>query len=188
MDKEFSWNLPDLGAIQAQNKARRAQQFQQELGAAQQAQQDQMAEQARRARWMELENKFAGRTMNPNMKMAAMLTMAGQPALLQQLYMNDSSNGKEAQSEMDALESAMANDMFALAGADNATYDKLTSAIIPLYRSKFEDLLKKGAKSRMGATWDEGWGLHLSRGKETRSANKKNAADRKTRFMGKKAG
>lgn len=185
MDKEFSWNLPDINAIRERRereqlgiaesealKARRALQFQNMLAGAQQAQQDQMTEQAQRARWMELENKFAQRTMDPRMKMAAMLAMAGQPAALQQMFMSDSTKGKEAQGEMDTLETSIANDMFALAGADNDTYDKLTGALIPLYRSKYEDLLKKGAKSRMGTSWDDGWGLHLSRGKAERQRRK----------------
>lgn len=185
MDKEFSWNLPDINAIRERRereqlglaesealKARRALQFQNMVAGAQQAQQDQMAEQAQRARWMELENKFAQRTMDPRMKMAAMLAMAGQPAMLQQMFMSNGTGGKEAQGEMDTLEASIANDMFALAGADNDTYDKLTGALIPIYKSKYEDLLKKGAKSRMGNSWDEGWGLHLSRGKAERQRRK----------------
>ena len=112
--------------------------------------------------------------------MGAMLAMAGQPGLLQQIFVSNGTSGKEAQSEMDSLESSIANDMFALAGADNATYDKLTGALIPLYKSKFEDLLKKGARSRMGSSWDEGWGVHLSRGKQKRdAAKKKREEDRK---------
>lgn len=186
MDKDFSWNLPDINAIREKRereqlglvetdarKARRALQFQNMLEGAQQAQQDQMAEQAQRARWMELENKFAQRTMDPRMKMAAMLAMAGQPGALQQMFVSDGAGGKEAQGEMDNLEASIANDMFALAGADNDTYDKLTGALIPLYKSKYEDLLKKGARSRMGTSWDEGWGLHLSRGKAERQRRKK---------------
>ena len=185
MDREFSWNLPDINAIRERRereqlglaesealKARRALRFQNDLAGARQAEQDQMAEQAQRARWMELENKFANRTMDPSMKMAAMLAMAGQPGLLQQMFVSNSTGGKEAQGEMDSLEASMANDMFALAGADNNTYDKLTGAIIPLYKSKFEELLKKGAKSRMGTSWDEGWGVHLSRGKDERQRRK----------------
>lgn len=181
MDREFSWNLPDINAIRERRereqlglaesealKARRALRFQNDLAGARQAEQDRMAEQAQMARWMELENKYANRTMDPRMKMAAMLAMAGQPSILQQMFTSDSTSGKEAQSEMDSLEASMANDMFALAGADNNTYDKLTRALIPLYKSKFEDLLKKGAKSRMGDSWDAGWGIHLRRGKDDR--------------------
>lgn len=185
MDREFSWNLPDINAIRERRereqlglaesealKARRALRFQNDLAGARQAGQDLMAEQAQRARWMELENKFAHRTMDPRMKMAAMLAMAGQPGLLQQMFVSDGTVGKEAQGEMDALETSMANDMFALAGADNDTYDKLTGALIPLYKSKFEELMKKGAKSRMGTSWDEGWGVHMSRGKAERQRRK----------------
>lgn len=192
MDKEFSWNLPDINAIRERRereqlglaesealKARRALQFQNMLAGARQAEQDQIAEQAQKARWMELENKFAQRTMDPKMKMAAMLAMAGQPGLLQQMFMPKTDSATEAQTAMDSLESSMANDMFALAGADNDTYDKLTGALIPLYKSKYEDLLKKGAKSRMGTSWDEGWGLHLSRGKEERNRRKSAAVAKK---------
>lgn len=197
MDREFSWNLPSIGDIREKReleqlglmeserlKARRALQMQNALEGAQQAQQDQMAQQAQYARWLELEDKFAKRTMDPRMKMGAMLAMAGQPGLLQQMFVSDGTSGKEAQSEMDSLESSMANDMFALAGADNATYDKLTGALIPLYKSKFEELLGKGAKSRMGTSWDEGWGIHLSRGKQKRDTAKKKAAERKAGLQG----
>ena len=185
MDREFSWNLPDINAIRERRereqlglaesealKARRALQFQNMLEGVRQAQQDQMAQQAQYARWLELEDKFAKKTMNPKMKMAAMLTMAGQPAMLQQMFVNEGTGTKEAQSEMDSLETSIANDMFALAGADNDTYDKLTGALIPIYRSKYDDLLKKGAKSRMGGDWDTGWGVHLGRSKEERQRRK----------------
>lgn len=189
MDREFSWNLPDINAIRERRereqlglaesealKARRALRLQNDLAGARQAGQEQMAEQAQMARWMELENKFANRTMDPRMKMAAMLAMAGQPSILQQMFTTDSTSGKEAQGEMDSLEASMANDMFALAGADNNTYDKLTRALIPLYKSKFEDLLKKGAKSRMGDSWDAGWGIHLSRSEGERKRRKNKVA------------
>ena len=190
MDREFSWNLPDINAIRERRereqlglaesealKARRALRLQNDLAGARQAGQDRMAEQAQMARWLELENKYANRTMNPRMKMAAMLAMAGQPSILQQMFTSDSTSGKEAQGEMDTLEASIANDMFALASADNDTYDKLMGAIIPLYRSKFEDLLKRGAKSRMGDSWDAGWGLHLSRSKAERNRRKKKSDD-----------
>lgn len=193
MDREFSWNLPSIGDIRERRereqlglveserlKAQRALQMQNALEGAQQAQQAQMADQAQYARWLELEDKFAKRTMDPRMKMGAMLAMAGQPGLLQQMFMPGADSGKEAQSEMDSLESSIANDMFALAGADSATYDKLTGALIPLYKSKFNDLLARGARSRMGSSWDEGWGVHLSRGKQKRdAAKKKREEDRK---------
>ncbi len=193
MDRDFSWNLPSiedirekrereqLGLMESERlKAQRALQMQNALEGAQQAQQAQMADQAQYARWLELEDKFAKRTMDPRMKMGAMLAMAGQPGLLQQMFMTGGESSKEAQSEMDSLESSIANDMFALAGADSATYDKLTGALIPLYKSKFNDLLARGARSRMRSTWDEGWGVHLSRGKQKRNAaKKKREEDRK---------
>ena len=197
MDREFSWNLPDINAIRERRereqfglaesealKARRALRLQNDLAGARQAGQDLMAEQAQMARWLELENKFANRTMDPRMKMAAMLAMAGQPSILQQMFVSDSTSGKEAQSEMDSLEASMANDMFALVKADNDTYDKLTGAIIPLYKSKFEDLLKKGAKSRMGASWDAGWGLHLSRSEDERKLRKNRNKNREDGLAG----
>ena len=197
MDREFSWNLPSIGDIRERRereqlglmeserlKAQRALQMQNALEGAQQAQQAQMADQAQYARWLELEDKFAKRTMDPRMKMGAMLAMAGQPGLLQQMFMPGGDSSKEAQTEMDNLESSIANDMFALAGADRATYDKLINALIPLYKSKFEDLLKKGARSRMGSSWDEGWGVHLSRGKKKRTDAEKDAKKRKEELQG----
>lgn len=200
MDKEFSWNLPDIGAIREQRereqlglmeaearKARRALQFQNVLEAGQEMQQAKAAEQAERARWMELENKFAHKTMDPKMKMAAMLAMGGQPGALQQMFMADGRDSTEAQNAMDNLEASMANDMFALAAADDDTYDKLTGALIPLYKSKFEELLGKGAKSRMGSSWDSGWGVHLSRGKAERGRRKAEAQDKKNKAKAKKA-
>ena len=196
MDREFSWNLPSIGDIRERRereqlglaesealKARRALRLQNDLAGARQAGQDRMAEQAQMARWLELENKFANRTMDPRMKMAAMLAMAGQPGILQQMFMTDSTSGKEAQGEMDSLETSMANDMFALAGADNDTYDKLTRARIPLYKSKFDDLLKKGAKSRMGNSWDAGWGTHLRRSEDERKRRKNKLSDDRNNLL-----
>lgn len=215
MDREFSWNLPDINAIRERRereqlglvesealKARRALNAQNAMEAELKARQEEAirqkqeqayAEQERKAqeernaqyaRWLELEDKFAKKTMDPKMKMAAMLTMAGQPGLLQQMFMNEGAGAKEAQSEMDSLESSIANDMFALAGADNDTYDKLTGALIPLYKSKYDDLLKKGAKSRMGENWDAGWGVHLTRSNEERQRRKQKADDYKAGLKG----
>lgn len=195
MDREFSWNLPSIEKIREDReraqlgmmdserlKAQRALKFQNMLEQGQQAQQQEMADAAAQARWLELENKFAQRTHDPKMKMAAMLAMAGQPGALQSalsLGFQGLGGGKEAQSEMDSLETSIANDLFALAGASDDDYDKLTSAIIPLYRSKFEELLGKGAKSRMGDTWDAGWGTHFESRKNKRQGRKAKAAARK---------
>lgn len=194
MDREFSWNLPSIEKIREDReraqlgmmdserlKAQRALRFQDMLEQGQQAQQQEMADAAAQARWLELENKFAQRTHDPKMKMAAMLAMAGEPGALQSALSLglQGLGGKEAQSEMDSLETSIANDLFALAGASDDDYDKLTSAIIPLYRSKFEELLGKGAKSRMGATWDAGWGTHFDSRKDKRQGRKAKAAARK---------
>lgn len=193
MDREFSWNLPSiekirevreraqLGMMDSERlKAQRALKFQNLLEQGQQAQQQEMADAAAQARWLELENKFAQRTHDPKMKMAAMLAMAGQPGALQSALSLgfQGMNGKEAQSEMDSLETSIANDLFALTGASDDDYDKLTSAIIPLYRSKFEELLGKGAKSRMGDTWDAGWGTHFASRNAKRQERKAKAAAR----------
>lgn len=188
MDKEFSWNLPDINALREQRereqlglvesearKARRTLQFQNAMDAAKQAEEAEAAENAQRARWLQLEDKFAHRTMNPKMKMAAMLAMGGQPGALQQMFISDDTNGKEAQSAMDNLEASIANDMFALASADKDTFAKLTGAILPLYKSKFEELLSKGAKSRMGGDWATGWGSHFENMKTTRKKRKDEA-------------
>ena len=199
MDREFSWNLPSIEKIREDReraqlgmmdserlKAQRALKFQNLLEQGQQAQQQEMSDAAAQARWLELENKFAQRTHDPKMKMAAMLAMAGQPGALQgALSLGlQGMGGKEAQSEMDSLESSIANDLFALSGASDDDYDKLTSAIIPLYRSKFDELLSKGAKSRMGDTWDAGWGTHFNSRNDKRNRRKAKAAARKAGEQG----
>lgn len=102
------------------------------------------------------------RMNDPKLKMAAMLAMAGQPGAIQSILTNDLTKGdtkSQAQSDMDALEEKIVNDMFALAGADKDTYEKLTAGLLPLYRSKWEEFARKGGKSRMGGSdWDSGWG------------------------------
>lgn len=213
MDKDFSWNLrgasPETMALDAsgynaaqaaaalagampsskaqlpsQEALEAAKKYAEQMEAARKAQEDAIALQAQKARWLQLENKFAQRTMNPKMKMAAMLAMAGQPGALQQMFVSDGTNTKEVQSAMDSLESSIANDMFALAGADQDTFAKLTGAILPLYKSKFDELISKGAKSRMGEDWDKGWGAHFQGMLSTRSKRKADAEAKK----GKKSG
>lgn len=169
MEKEFSWNLPDIEAIRDQNnrkrfglleaeamKANQALNVQNQLEAARQAQQQQMADEAEYARWQELEKEFAGRkeaiAKDPNFKMAAMLAMAGQPGALQALISTSGKSDSAVQKEMDALEDKMANDIFALTSANPAQFDKITGALIPLYESRFNELVGKGGKSRLG--WD----------------------------------
>lgn len=161
MDKEFSWNAQQANPFTDNQEA------------------------AELARWMELENEFASRTRNPEMKMAAMLAMAGQPGALQQMLFGRAGSKDSAQQEMDALESSIANDMFALASADRDTYSKLTGALIPLYRSKFEELLAKGAKSRMGGDWATGWGTHFDTLNTTRKKRKAQAQKQQSAAAGK---
>ena len=170
-----------LGAMQRQNDAvanalspQGQQQFQMGM-------QNQMAQQAQQAadlkRLAELEAKRNARMSDPNMRMAAMLAMAGQPgALMGMMTAPKQDNRSQSQSEMDALEEKIANDMFALAGADEDTYDKLTAAILPLYKSKFDELSGKGAKSRMGDDWATGWGKIFS-GETGKRRGRKDKAD-----------
>lgn len=129
------------------------------------------------------------RMNDPRMKMAAMLAMAGQPGAIQSMLMQQAPDGSasrsQAQSDMDALETQIVNDMFALAGADQDTYEKLTAGLLPLYRSKWEELTKKGGKSRMrGDDWNSGWGqiiagLGATRQGKIDKANKDKRTDKK---------
>lgn len=122
------------------------------------------------------------RMNDPRMKMAAMLAMAGQPGAIQSMLMQQTPDGSasrsQAQSDMDALEAQIVNDMFALAGADQDTYEKLTAGLLPLYRSKWEELAGKGGKSRMGGDWDSSWGQIIAGLGATRD-KRKAAADKK---------
>lgn len=122
------------------------------------------------------------RMNDPKLRMAAMLAMAGQPGAIQSILTSDIAKGgtnSQAQSDMDALEEKIVNDMFALAGADKDTYEKLTAGLLPLYRSKWEELARKGGRSRMGAgDWDSGWariiaGLGATRASRAAAAAKK---------------
>ena len=138
-----------------------------------------LRDQADMQRWLKLEQKYAKITGDPRMKMAAMLAMAGQPGALQQALSTGMSDGGNAQKELDALESSIANDMFMLAGADKDTYTKLTAALLPLYKSKFDELVGKGAKSRMGSDWESGWGKHFELQESERKGRKGKAAAKK---------
>lgn len=171
-----------FGAMQRQNDAvanalspQGQQQFQMGM-------QNQMAQQAQQAadlkRLAELEAKRNARMSDPNMRMAAMLAMAGQPGTLMSLMTTaaQKQDKSQSQTEMDTLEEKIANDMFALAGADEDTYDKLTAAILPLYKSKFDELSGKGAKSRMGSDWASGWGKIFS-GETGKRRGRKDKAD-----------
>lgn len=123
------------------------------------------------------------RMSDPKMKMAAMLAMAGQPGAIQAMLtagLNGSGDGAtKAQADMDALEEKIVNDMFALAGADSDTYSKLTAGLLPLYESKWKEIAGKGGKSRMGDTWETGWGQIIAGLGATRQRRKAEADKKK---------
>lgn len=133
------------------------------MGQAQAALYDQMAHEADVARFQQLAAKREARQRkmldDPNFKMAAMLAMGGQPGALQSMLTMDAQakangNSSKAQTDMDALEEKMVNDIFALSSADPDQFSKITGALIPLYKDKFEETQKKGGKSRLGG-WEK---------------------------------
>lgn len=111
---------------------------------------------------------------NPKFQMAAMLAMAGQPGALQALISEGAKSGNSPQSDMDALEKSMTNDIFALASADADQAEKIMTALVPLYKSRFEEIQGKGGMSRLGG-WDA-WEKAI-RGAKARKAEKKAKAD-----------
>lgn len=111
---------------------------------------------------------------DPKFQMAAMLAMAGQPGALQSLIAEGSKSGNTAQSDMDALEKSMTNDIFALASANEDQSAKIMEALIPLYKSKFNEIQGKGGMSRLGG-WDA-WEKAI-RSAKGRSAKKKAKED-----------
>lgn len=119
-----------------------------------------------------LEKKRAKISSDPSFRMAAMLAMAGQPGALQALISTSGKSDSAVQKEMDALEDKMANDIFALTSANPAQFDKITGALIPLYESRFNELVGKGGKSRLG--WDA-WKNAITGAKGKRAANKAKA-------------
>ena len=99
-------------------------------------------EAAERQRWQELERQEAERkarfSNDPRMQMAAMLAMGGQPGALQSLLVSsvqqdiqkeekDRAAKKQLQSQMDALENGINNDLMYLAGMNNGTLYLLTA-------------------------------------------------------------
>ena len=123
-----------------------------------------------------LEKKRAKISSDPNFRMAAMLAMAGQPGALQALISTSGKSDSAVQKEMDALEDKMANDIFALTSANPAQFDKITGALIPLYESRFNELVGKGGKSRLG--WDA-WKNAITGAKGKRAASEaKEKADK----------
>ncbi len=172
------------------------------MGQAQTSMYDQMAQQAQSvasqqnakeqrekivARLKELDAARSKRISDPNFKMAAMLAMAGQPGAMQSLLTLDAqarANGtaSKAQTDMDALEDKMVNDIFALSDADPDQFDKITKALIPLYQSKFEEVEKKGGKSRLGGwdAWEDAISGAVASKKRKKDKAAKNKQDDKT--------
>lgn len=116
---------------------------------------------------------------DPRFQMAAMMAMAGESGMLQTLLAKDSNESrKQVQADMDALEDKMVNDIFALSGADGDQFEKITQALIPLYKNKFDELSGKGASSRLGG-WDA-WANAIAGAKATNADKKAKAAAAKT--------
>lgn len=124
-----------------------------------------MADQAQRAaalqRFQELEaerNEYLAKQKafieNPNTQMAIGMALGGQPGALMSLIMEngkgDAGKVSQYQSEMDNLEKDMMIDIAALGGYNKAERTKLQKMLQTVYASKFEELLDKGAMSRMG--------------------------------------
>lgn len=124
-----------------------------------------MADQAQRAaalqRFQELEaerNAYMAKQKafieNPNTQMAIGMALGGQPGALMSLIMErgkgDAGKLSQYQSEMDNLEKDMMIDIAALGGYNQAERKKLQKMLQTVYASKFQELLNKGAMSRMG--------------------------------------
>ena len=125
------------------------------------------------ARLKELESKRNARMSDPKFRMAAMLAMAGQPGALQAMVMPQpdtaSVSSAQAQEQMDALESQLLSDVYALATEKNKyARERVRQGMASLYASKFQDLVSKGAKSRMGGwdAWMEQLGLNEAKRKK----------------------
>ena len=143
-------------------------------------------------RFKELEAMRAERrkkvTSDPNFRVAAMLAMGGQPGALQALITQEAQNGStsKSQSEMDALEKSMLNDLFFISSAKSDKADQLLKGMVPYYQSLFSELEGKGAKSRLGG-WDAWEGI-IRGGKGKRDENKakadaNKAADKKSALL-----
>lgn len=117
---------------------------------------------------------------DPRFQMAAMMMMAGDSGMMNSLFAKDEgASSKQLQTDMDALEDKMANDIFALGGANDDQFDKIAGALIPLYRDRFGELMDKGARSRLGG-WDA-WEQAIRGAKGSFSAKKAKEAEAKAR-------
>lgn len=154
-----------------------------------------MKREAEIQRWQELERQEAERkarfSNDPRMQMAAMLAMGGQPGALQSLLVSsvqqdiqkeekERAAKKQLQSQMDALENGISNDLMYLAEMNNDQREKALSVSLPLFRAKMKELEDAGAVSRMGgmAAWEKLFNRFKTSGTNKRisaSKNKKNA-------------
>lgn len=110
------------------------------------------------ARMQERDRKIQKMMDDPNMQIAVAMAMYGDNGMLQSMLQSNLVNDKEEssmqnQTNMDSLEEKMANDIFALGSASDDQFDKITGALIPLYKDRFSELEGKGARSRLGG-WD----------------------------------
>lgn len=153
-------------------------------------------EAAERQRWQELEQQEAERKArfqnDPRMQMAAMLAMGGQPGALQSLLVSsvqqdiqkeekERAAKKQLQSQMDALENGINNDLMYLAGMNNDQRDKALAVSLPLFRAKMKELEDAGAVSRMGglAAWEKLFNQFKTSGTNKRNKVNKNKANNK---------
>ena len=154
MDMDFRWNTQGADFNALVNQARNVQN-------ADMAGQAQLAADPGYQRFKELEaerNAYMAKQKafieNPNTQMAIGMALGGQPGALMSLIMEngkgDAGKASQYQSEMDNLEKDMMIDIAALGGYNQAERKKLQKMLQTVYASKFEELLDKGATSRMG--------------------------------------
>lgn len=154
MDMDFRWNTPGADFNALVNQARNVQN-------ADMAGQAQLAADPGYQRFKELEaerNAYMAKQKafieNPNTQMAIGMALGGQPGALMSLIMEngkgDAGKVSQYQSEMDNLEKDMMIDIAALGGYNQTERKKLQKMLQTVYASKFEELLNKGATSRMG--------------------------------------
>lgn len=156
-----------------------------------------MKREAEMQRWRELEQQEAERkakiSNDPRMQMAAMLAMGGQPGALQSLLVSsiqqdiakeekDRAAKKQLQTQMDALENGINNDLMYLASMNNDQREKALAVSLPLFRAKMKELEDAGAVSRMGGlkAWEKLFEQFKQSGTNKRNTAKKNKQNLKT--------
>ena len=102
----------------------------------------------------ERDRKFQKMMDDPKTQLAVAMAMYGDNGMLQSMLVKDQEESStQNQTNMDSLESKMAEDIFAIGSASDDQFDKITGALIPLYKDRFDELEGKGARSRLGG-WD----------------------------------